>query len=244
MGLEPEGLFPENSTAATDPNRRAEVDVAGAVYNEAGTVVSSFRQQLTITPPTEPSAQPLIYSNQFRLTAPGLYQIRVAAHNRQTNAAGSAIQWIEIPESGNRLSLSSLFIGERSAQSISATSNNESTSGEQPSIPSSVSLSATRRFARSSILRFLTYIYNASRSGNAGAPDVALQVQVFRDDQPVITAPLRRISTEGLADFTRIPYAAEIQLQNLPVGRYQLRVTAIDRTARTSAAQHIDFTIE
>jgi VWFA-related protein len=242
MGFDAESLFGQNATA--DPTRRAEVDVAGAAYNERGAVVSSFRQQLTITAQAQAIAQPLIYSNQFRLTAPGLYQIRVAARNRQTDVAGSAVQWIEIPESGNRLSLSSLFVGERPTQSISATPNAESTSGGQSPIPSSVSLSATRRFARSSILRFLTYIYNASRSGNAGAPDVALQVQVFRDDQPVVTAPLRRISTEGLTDFTRIPYAAEIQLQNLPVGRYQLRVTAIDRTARTSATQQIDFTIE
>ena len=93
------------------------------------------------------------------------------------------------------------------------------------------------------MLRFVLYIYNAVPVGKA-APDVALQLQVFRDDQPVITAPLRRVITEGLTDFTVLPYAAELDLRDLPTGHYVLQATAIDRTAKTSANQRVKFTVE
>jgi hypothetical protein len=121
-----------------------------------------------------------------------------------------------------------------------------------------------RRFPASSYLRFLTFVYNSARapvsgssltestgtnsgsqSGAAtGQPDLAVQVQVFRDDQPVITTPLSKINTEGTADLQRIPYAADVRLENLPPGAYLLHVTVIDRVAKTSVSQRINFEIE
>jgi hypothetical protein len=106
-------------------------------------------------------------------------------------------------------------------------------------------LSVDHRFDRTSKLRFLTFIYNASRGTNgASSPDVALQVQVLRDDQPVITTPLRKVQNDGAADLARIAYAAEIPLEGMPAGRYVLQVTAIDRIAKTSASQRVNFEIE
>jgi hypothetical protein len=101
------------------------------------------------------------------------------------------------------------------------------------------------RFARTSNLRFVTFIYNAAR-GTAGteSPDVALQVQVFRDDQPVITTALRRVKTEGLEDLARLPYAAEIPLKGMLAGHYVLQITVIDRIAKVSASERASFEIE
>ena len=100
-----------------------------------------------------------------------------------------------------------------------------------------------RRFSRDSRLRFVTYIYNSAHAAHA-EPDLALQVQVFRDDQPVITAPLHKVTLNSDTDLARIPYAAEVPLANLPVGRYVLQVSIIDRIARASATQRINFVIE
>jgi hypothetical protein len=44
--------------------------------------------------------------------------------------------------------------------------------------------------------------------------------------------------------MARLPYAAEVRLDNLPVGQYVLSVTSIDRIAKTSASQQLNFTIE
>ena len=80
-------------------------------------------------------------------------------------------------------------------------------------------------------------------SANAG-PDLAVQVQVFRDNEPVITDPLHKVSVEGIADLSRVPYAAELTLNGLRPGRYVLQVTVIDRLAKTSASQRFAFEVD
>ena len=47
---------------------------------------------------------------------------------------------------------------------------------------------------RESTLRFLLFVYNATLSPTDQKPDVAVQVQVIRDDQPVITTALRKVT--------------------------------------------------
>ncbi len=74
-------------------------------------------------------------------------------------------------------------------------------------------------------------------------PDIAVQVQVIRDDQPVITTALRKLSTDGVLDLTRLPYAAEIPLNELVPGRYLLQVTVIDRTSKQSATRQTHFDV-
>lgn len=136
--------------------------------------------------------------------------------------------------------MSSLFVGERSKDDVQPASPQPAPTEEAAA---SVMLSADRRFSRASWLRFVTYIYNAV-SSTTKPPDVGLQVQVFRDDQPVITSPLRKVNTTGIDDLARIPYAAELSLNDLAVGRYVLQITAIDRVAKASTSQRVNFFIE
>jgi hypothetical protein len=83
----------------------------------------------------------------------------------------------------------------------------------------------------------------ASTNSNA-ALDLAVQTQIFRDDEPVITTPLHRIQTEGLPDLQRVPYAADVLLDGLAPGAYVLQVTVIDKLAKTSATRKLNFQIE
>ena len=217
---------------------RAVFDLIGVVLDDNGKAATGFQQQLSVThDPSKPASQQrILYSYQLHL-APGLYQVRVAVRETRSGRMGSVMQWVEIPEfKPGQLSLSSLFLGERLA-----TDNTDQMKTED--VASGVLLSVHRRFARTSWIRFITFIYNASAAG-ASPPDVALQVQLFRDDQPVFTSPLSRVTTEGLPDATRIPYAAELALASFPAGRYVLQVTAIDRAAKTSVSQRASFVIE
>ena len=117
-------------------------------------------------------------------------------------------------------------------------------------------------------MRFLTFVYNASGSSAARAegtpdtperpnnvpasstipfndgPDLAVQVQVFRDDEPIITMPLHKIQIDSLSDPGRLPYAAELNLEGLRSGRYVLLVTVIDRMAKASASQTFGFQVD
>jgi hypothetical protein len=107
-----------------------------------------------------------------------------------------------------------------------------------------VLLSIDRRFARDSFLRYLVFVYNSARASSDSAPDVAGQVQVLRDGQPVATTTLKKIATVGVEDPQRLPYAAELSLEGFPAGHYILQLTAIDRIAKSSASQQVRFEIQ
>jgi VWFA-related protein len=241
------------------------LDVAGLVLNDQGKSISSFNKRFTIKgAATNTSNKPpeSIFYNHFALVKPGLYQVRVAAIDVKTGTRGSAYEWIEVPNVANKdLALSSLIIGEKkpeeSAQTLDATANES----PQPEPLKRVIVNVDHRFASSSALRFLTFIYNASvgaananpdkdgktipaSANNTASPDLAVQVQVFRDDEPVITNPLHKIQTEGLPDMQRVPYAADVLLGGLAPGAYVLQVTVIDKLAKASATRKLNFQIE
>ncbi|HEX8181139.1 MAG TPA: VWA domain-containing protein [Pyrinomonadaceae bacterium] len=229
------------------PGQNRHVDLIGAIYNAQGDPTSSFERHITVTPkqpgdaaapataqPGTPEAQRIVITHQIKIT-PGIYQVRIASREVETGHTGSATQWITIPAlDGGKLAMSSIFLGERPRVETST----------DPAAPSAALVNPDRHFSRASVLRFILYIYNAARAGQTTPPDVALQLQVFRDDQPVITTPLRKVQVEGLTDFSVLPYAAELNLSDLPAGHYVLRAAAIDRTAKTSALQHVKFTVD
>ena len=66
---------------------------------------------------------------------------------------------------------------------------------------------------------------------------------MIRDNQPVITTTLRKISTDGVLDLTRLPYAAEVPLNELLPGRYLLQVTLIDRVSKQSTTRQTHFDV-
>jgi VWFA-related protein len=241
---------------AVTNERATAFDVAGVVRDAQGKISSDFKTRLNVSAPdaaddkgdkgdTGAERSTVIYNYRAPL-APGLYQVRVAARDSRSGQMGSAMQWVEVPDiKSHALALSSLLVGLQDVHAASDAPQNAPT----PAAPQ-VQFSVDHRFARGSRLRFLTVIYNALATrgatvGNAdAAPDLTLQVQIFHDDQPVVTTPARKVSTEGIADLSRLPYEAEISLGALPSGRYVLQVSVLDRRAKQSATQRTRFEIE
>jgi VWFA-related protein len=219
----------------------AAVEVAGVFYNDRGQSGGSFSNRVTVqaqsTGATEGGS--VRYSYPLFL-APGLYHIRVGARDAKSGRIGSAHGWIEIPNlKATQLGLSSVLIGVRPSSAANTTSETSQT------LTSSLELSISHRFQRNSNLRFVIFVYNATV---APAPDskadIALQLQMIRDDQPVVTTPLKKIPTDNVGDISRILYGAEIPLAGLPAGRYLMQVTIIDRISKQSASQQTRFEIE
>jgi VWFA-related protein len=219
----------------TDASQKAEVDVIGAAIDDRG-LIYTFKQILTVTPDaSKQSAQiPIIWHQQLKIR-PGLYQVRVAVRERATARAGSAMQWIEVPEvAPERFAMSSLFLGERRAEeSVGANVD----AGAQP-----LMVDVDHHFARTSVLRFQTFIYHAALG--AGAPDVWIHAEVFRGRKLLVSLSPGKVPTGNLKDFSRLPYWTELALHQLPAGRYTLKVTATDRSENRRASQQINFTIE
>ena len=223
----------ERSALALENRQKVEIDVMGAAVDDRG-MIYTFKQLLTVRPPTdEEAAEPNIVWSQQLKVQPGLYQVRVAVRERQTGRSGSAMQWIEIPPlDQQRFSMSSLFVGERVS-----TSGIETTKGPQP-----IRVDVDHRFQRSSVMRFQTYVYNASRTN--GEPDVWIHAQVFRGNERMFSVAPNRIPPQVARDATQLPYWTEIPLDQLPVGRYTLHVSATDRATNQSASQTINFSVE
>ncbi|HUQ34139.1 MAG TPA: VWA domain-containing protein [Pyrinomonadaceae bacterium] len=220
--------------------QKAEVDVIGTAIDDRG-IIKTFKQVVTVTPDLLAQKQniPVIWNQQLPLP-PGLYQVRVAVRERATARTGSAQQWIEVPDpAGGRFSLSTLFLGERKpGESIAAKGANG---------PQAIMVDVDHHFPRTSVLRYQIYVYNAARTTAAAAsasPDVWIQTQVLQGDRQIVSIPASKVPTEGSPDAARLPYWAEISLEQLPAGRYVLQVMATDRTTGTNAVERINFVVE
>jgi VWFA-related protein len=228
----PREAFTMNPSSAKP---RSEVDVIGAAVDDRG-LIYTFKQVLTVTPQTteELTQVPVVWNQQLSVR-PGLYQVRVAVRERGTNRVGSAMEWIEIPSlAPAAFSMSSLFLGERPVEN--------SWAARSPGGPQPIRVDVDHRFARISVLRFQTFIYNAAR--NAGSPDVWIEAHVLRGTQPVMVVAPTRIPPDVSQDPSRLPYWSEIALNQLLPGSYTLEVSATDKAGGASSSQRINFTVE
>jgi VWFA-related protein len=225
-----------SSDASEEKTSPSSVDFAGAVFNKEGKSTSTFGQKVTVAEALKSGGRKLTYT-QTVFPKPGLYQVRVAARDALSGRVGTAKAWVEIPDlSAKKLTLSSIVAGERSAALTEASSAGGLFSKQVP-------LNIARRFRRDSFLRCLIFVYNAARTQSSRTSDVAIQVQILRNNKPVITTPVKPITTQAGGDQERLPYATEVSLQGLTTGRYVLSITAIDRTGKTSASEQMRFEI-
>jgi len=224
--------LPHESFLFNSADDRKALDVIGTAIDDRG-LIYSFKQVLTVTPqPVKEATRPVIWHQQLSVR-PGLYQVRVAIRDRATGRTASAMEWIEIPKAATpQLALSSLFLGERKFEAEM-----------QKSKPEPVPVEVDRHFARSSVLRFQTYVYNASR--DAGPPDVWIDVRVRSGSQPVIVVAPTRVPPDLSKEAWLLPYWSEIALAQLLPGSYTLQVSATDRNrGSVSASQKISFSVE
>jgi len=217
-------LMPDSTEA-----KAAEVDVIGAAIDDRGVIVT-FKQVVSVVP--DQAAQQAVIWHQQLSVPPGLYQVRVALRERATGRTGSARQWIRVPQRRpSGLNISSLFLGER-----------KPAIDDPLSAPNAVKVSVDHRFARTSVLRFQTYV-SGELSDTATAPDVEIQATVLRGGKPVLTMPAAKLPIET-ARATSSPYWAEVPLAKLSPGHYRLQVVATNRKTGTSVTEAARFIVE
>ncbi len=217
----------------------AAIGVGGTVFNDQGQAGAGFNKRLVISAAQNTASKEnenLVYNHSVFLK-PGLYQVRVGARDEKSGRAGTVHDWIEIPDLAKGMALSSLFVSTRALE-------NSGNAAGTPAFSEGTQLPVGYHFSSNDFLRFMLFVYNAAKAPADAKPDVALQIQVLRDGQPVVTAPLKKINVEGVEDLSRIPYAAEVSLDGLPVGQYILQTSVVDRVAKTSAVTQARFTID
>ena len=88
----------------------------------------------------------------------------------------------------------------------------------------------------------MTFVYNAATSA-AGAQNLRALVNVYRDDQRLISNAVARVDGAN-RDPARIPFASDLDLRQLAPGAYLLEITIEDLTAAKSVSQQTTFYVE
>lgn len=204
---------------------KSAMDVMGALSDDSGNVVSSLKQEISFL--SEGNAASSFTTFQFPKLLPGLYQVRIAARDRESGRIGSTAQWIEIPKTiRDSFSISSVFLSEGSLAS--------------PGMTQKWIIKPDRTFSRTSKLRFQAFVYHAD--GSSSTPRLQLQLEVRRNGQLLIQTPPTPVVADG-TDYKRIPLTGEFPLDSFSAGRHELRLILTDLKTKSVTSQQANFTL-
>jgi len=229
---------------------RADLEVAGAVYDEAGQLmgeVAGERAALNLTADTyvRTVAEGLNLQKSVPLP-PGQYQVRLAAREESRALLGSASTWVEIPDTSARLlTLSSIFLladaelpgGARAGDTGDAGDSGHASA--EPAGPRRVMFDAQldKSFRRGQGLHYVVHVYTPP---DTLPTPVTLQAQIWRGRKLVGVTPSHELpdAPEGRKWSERIATDA------LEPGEYQLRVVATDPKSGRKVERAVTFRVE
>jgi len=206
----------------------ADLEIAGAVYDESGRLVgevSGERAQLSLTEETyrKALADGLTVQKTLAL-APGRYQVRMAAREATRSLLGSASQWVEIPDvASSPLVLSSVFL----------------LADAGPGATDLDDVQVEKRFRTGQGLHYAVHVYSGASRG-PGAPATTLQAQVWRGKTLVGVTPKHELAPPP--GETTAKWSERIALEGFAPGAYELRVVAT--AGRATAERRVPFNVE
>jgi VWFA-related protein len=207
----------------------ADLEIAGAVYDEAGRLVgevSGERAQLSLTAETYRRAMTEGLTVQKTLAlAPGRYQVRMAAREGTRSLLGSASQWLEIPDVASQpLTLSSVFL----------------LADAGPGSTDLVDAQVDRRLRPGQGLHYVVYAYGpAATTPTAG---LTLQAQIWHGSRLRGVTPKHAL--EPLEGAQAAKWSERISLEGFAPGRYELRVVAQAASGTPRAERRLDFWVQ
>jgi VWFA-related protein len=222
----------------TEHGHVAELDVAGAVFDERGERVSEITGETSrLNLPLENAQvlreQGLLYEKAMAL-APGTYQVRLAVREGRASLLGSASEWVEIPDRNSRsLSLSSVFLKADDGHP-------QGDGGSAPPLLEDVQVE--KRLKRPQGLHYVVYLYRSDAAALEAA-DVSVQAQVWREGRLIGVGPTHKVVfPEPGAPPPR--QAERIATEPLDPGPYELRIVATDRATGQKETERVAFTLE
>jgi VWFA-related protein len=215
----------------------AELELAGAVYDEAGAVTAVIPGETSLL--KLPSADyetlkrgGLLYEKAVTLR-PGRYLVKLVARNPGSGLLGNAGVWVEVPDRNSRpLSLSGAFL---------KADNATLQPGEQAALED---VQVEKRFKRGQGLHYVVYVYRSDQAAAAAAPgEVVVQAQVWSGDKLMGVGPKHKVAF-GAADAPPPRVAERIALEGLGAGVFELRLVAMNGVTGHKAVRRMPFTID
>ncbi|MBL8219812.1 MAG: VWA domain-containing protein [Bryobacterales bacterium] len=223
---------------------KASIDALVITFGDNGVPVDESDKTFTISLKGNTYRQALrngmIYTIHHPIKKPGAYQLRAVIRDAASGKAGSASQFIEVPDvKKGRLALSGLYLR-------SAADKEQMAEGQQaPQDPRANPI--VRTFRHGQMMLYIFQVLNA-RLGEDLKPQVEIQASVFRDGKRVFEG--KRMPYEPGAVFhpKRMLTAGQLRLgTEMAPGEYMLQVRVTDKLAkekRNTAVQWIDFQLQ
>jgi len=212
---------------------RAEVDIAGFVFDQFGKLRGGFSEKLAANLAGEDYNKVIRAGLGYTASTtlpPGAYQIRIAVRDNQTGNIGTTSRYIEIPDlSKGRLAASSLLLAAVPAGEVKA---------EKPT-----PISGDRRVSRKQDLRYAVMIYNAKQKDSH--PQVRTQLVISQSGQLVFKQPEEPVVTRGNESSQLIKWG-QLALGGVKPGRYTMTVVITDPLAEKKAqtvTRSMDFVV-
>ncbi len=254
---------------------KATIDVLAITFDQDGKIINEVNRTEVIR--ARADAYDLVrrsgfsYSINVPVKQAGAYQLRVAVRDAKSERAGSANQFIEVPNlKKNRLAISGVVIAGAakpaaqiqnskvgSAQSPSegttsaANSTNSKTGDKMTATDAEIAAAqatpAVRRFRRGTQIDYAYLIYNARLDERTRQPQLETQLRLYRDGEVVFAGRSTAYPIDKQLDFKRLPAFGRLQLGgNLTLGEYVLQVVVTDLLAKEKQrvkAQTVEFEI-
>jgi VWFA-related protein len=234
-------------TDEKDGTKKAVFEVLAMSFGDNGQIVDSIEKTYTMSLKAaafrKVTADGFVYHFVFPVKKPGAYQYRIAIRDAQGGKAGSASQFIEVPDlSKHRLTTSSIVLENLTADRWRKTA--DPTSLRLPTDP--MSDTALRRVKLGTVLRYGLEIYNAKLNGT-NQLGIRTRVRVFRDGKLILDGKETPLELGGQTDVQHLKAAGAVAIgDKLTPGDYVLQVIVTDELANAKqqiATQYVQFEV-
>jgi hypothetical protein len=192
------------------------------------------------------------FSIMLPVKKPGAYYVRVAVKDQASDKAGSAYEFINIPDlSKGRLAISNMFILNNNDDATwvrSGATKEQISNLLAPTMQRDLSRSpALRTYAPGESIEYMALVYNANLKDKK--PDLESQFILFKDGEEYKKGEPQTVDFDGVADFTRIPIRKKMILgTEMPKGDYVLQLQVKDKLESSKknslAIQTLNFVVE
>ena len=234
-------------TDEKDGSKTAIFEVWAASFGDNGAPLDQIRKTYTLT--VKPTGyqkildEGFVYFFLFPVKKPGGYQYRVAIRDTQAGKAGSASQFIQVPNlKKGRLTTSSMVIDSLTKQEWEKLADpNGGTVRSDTSLDT-----ALRQVKLGTVLRYGFEVYNAKLDATR-KPALHYRIRMFLDGKLILDGQPVPVDVTGQTDMQRVIVSGALGLGDkmLP-GDYVLQVIINDTLAKTKqqiATQHVQFEV-
>lgn len=211
-------------SADADGWQKLVFDVVGVVFGENGQVVAELSRTETMRVRGDALKYVVengfVYKMRVPLKKPGAYQLRVAVRDAATERAGSASQFVEVPDlKKNRLALSSILLTTAPGAAAAAEARDP------------LREAAVRRFRQGRPVDFSYHIYNAKPDKATGRPRLQTQTRLFSDGRLVFEGRPVPFDPAGQTDAGRLRAGTRLTFgRDLAPGEYASRSSSPTRS--------------